>query len=79
MKPKNIIPLFLNQKIDDIRSQNVRRRINSISEGKSQIGMIYNYIETLAQHLKVIKEYKKQTFVGQSLQIIQSRSRKLLS
>ncbi|CAD8071620.1 unnamed protein product [Paramecium primaurelia] len=66
-------PLFLNQKIDDIRSQNLRRRINSIPEPKTQIGMIYDDIETLAQHQKVMKEQKQQKVVGPTTYEIQQQ------
>ncbi|CAD8092784.1 unnamed protein product [Paramecium primaurelia] len=56
--------LFQNQKLDDIRNQNHRRRINSIPEPKTQIGMVYEDIETLAQHQKLLKQQKKEKVVG---------------
>ncbi|CAD8185804.1 unnamed protein product [Paramecium octaurelia] len=56
--------LFQNQQLDDIRNQNHRRRINSIPEPKTQIGMVYEDIETLAQHQKILQEQKKIKDVG---------------
>ncbi|CAD8119227.1 unnamed protein product [Paramecium sonneborni] len=58
------VGLLQNQKLDDIRNQNFRRRINSIPEPKTQIGMVYEDIETLAQHQKQIQDQKKQKVVG---------------
>ncbi|CAD8101748.1 unnamed protein product [Paramecium primaurelia] len=71
---------FRNQKIDDIRNQNLKRRIKSIPEPKTQIGMVYEDIETLAQHQKVLQEQKKQKIVGPTTyEIPQSKQAKGIS